>query len=445
MTRKYFLQLTIAYSIFLVTFAGVKHTGHGYSKKVIKNNELIRHDTSRPLSSFLVISDIHLNSSASQNDAHGDTGDSLWLAAKKEINTLIAVKNPRFIIVLGDLPRHDNSTKKDSMKVRQNIEQVITYFKDSAKIPAGVPLIYVPGNNDSWNGDYSAFTLPDSVYKVYGYPFIHVDSKMASDHACVANDSLLRSIGCFSIYPLGKKNKLKLIVLNTVLFNKSNGFPYSHDTLQQFADATKQINWLLRQLDHAARNGEKVLLAMHVPPGIDGFSLKPMWYDKSIENAFLKAIKKYQQNIIGLLAGHTHMDGIRLLTTRAGNVDALLISVAGVAPGHGNNPSVKLIEYNPGNFAWQNFNVYYMNYWNLCLNKNNNNCEQRLTTWNDSYSFRNIINYHGKLSILQYFQYKKSHHKENDINHFVNEIYSDYGKKPNTTEVDASIYVGYRK
>ena len=440
MNTKYFLKLLIASAIFMATFAGVKYTGDDYPKLNANNNGLTQNDSTPPLSSFLVISDIHLNSSASQADAHGDTGDSLWMAAKKEIDTLIADKKPRFIIVLGDLPMHDTLTKRDSVKVRQNIAQVIKYFKDSAGMPAGIPLVFVPGNNDSWNGDYSALTLPDSIYRIYGYPFINVDSLSVSDHACVANDSLQR-LGCFSIYPLGRENKLKLIVLNTVIFTKSNSFPYSPDTLQQSVDANTQIDWFLQQMEQAAQNDEKVLITMHVPPGLDGYSLKDMWYDKNIEAIFLKAIEKYQNNITGLLAGHTHMDGIRLLTTEIGNVDALLISVPGVAPGHGNNPSLKLVEYNPDNFALQNFNTYYMNYWNLCMNKTSKNCEPRLTSWNDSFSFRSIFDDNDTLSMLQHFQQMKSENEEDVINHFVSEIYSDYGKKPNSTEVDSSIYV----
>jgi len=429
----------------MAIFAGVKCTHNAYPKKNANNNGVTQKDTIPPLSSFLVISDIHLNSGASQADADGDTGDSLWMAAKKEIDTLIKTKKPRFIIVLGDLPKHDTLTKRDSIKVRQNIENVIRYFKDSAGIPAGIPLVFVPGNNDSWNGDYSALTFPDSIYKKYGYPFINVDAQSVSGRACVANDSLLRRLGCFSIDPLGSENKLKLIVLNTVIFTKSKGFPYSPDTMQQSADAITQINWFLQQMEQAAQNDEKVLLAMHVPPGLDGYSRKDMWYDKNIEGIFLKTIEKYQKNISGLLAGHTHMDGVRLLTTEAGDVDALLLSVAGVAPGHGNNPSVKLIEYNPGNFALQDFNVYYMNYWNLCMNKTSKNCEPRLTAWNDSFSFRNTFNDNDTLSMLQHFQQMNNENKKDEINYFVNEIYSDYGKKADSNQVDTSIYVAYPK
>jgi len=439
MHPKYLLQLLISISLFLTAFTTGRHTTHAYPKK---NYEPASYnDTTHPLASFLLISDIHLNSDASQNAAHGDTGDSLWMAAKNEIDTLIADKKPRFIIVLGDLPKHDNSTKGDSDNVRHNIEQVLAYFKDSAHIPAGVPLVYVPGNNDSWNGDYSAFTLPDSIYTMYSYPFVHVDSGASPNHACIANDSLQKSLGCFSMYPLGKANKLKVIVLNTVIFTSSRSFRYSNDPQLQTIDATTEINWLLTQLEQAAQNDEKVLLAMHVPPGLDGFAGTDMWYDKDIENIFLKAVEKYQNNIAGLLAGHTHMDGLRLLMDSSSHVDALLLSVPGIAPGHGNNPAVKLVAYNDSDYALKNFTAYYMNFWNA-------DGTGTLRDWDSSFSFSPIATGYdiSSMSMLTWFQ------KNNDtanINKLVYSIYTDKSKKPETSsfanEINRSIYIPYPK
>lgn len=423
-----------------MAFTGDKSTGYAYPKKIENYNALTSYnDTTHPLSSFLVISDIHLSSGASQNTAHGDTGDSLWMAAKKEIDTLIADKKPKFIIVLGDLPKHDDSTKGDSNNVRQNIEQVLAWFKDSANIPEGVPLIYVPGNNDSWNGDYSALTLPDSVYNGYAYPFIHVDSATVADHACLANDSLQKSIGCFSMYPLGKANKLRVIVLNTVIFTRARNSRYSPDPQRQAIDATTEINWLLTQLEQASQNDEKVLLAMHVPPGIDGFAGTDMWYDKDIENIFLKAVEKYQNNITGILAGHTHMDGVRLLLDSASHIDALLLSEAGIAPGHGNNPAMKIIEYSDRDYALKDFTAYYMNYWNA-------DKTGTVRDWDSSFSFSTIAPGYdfSSMSILNWFQ---KNNKEN-IGKLVYSIYTDKSNKPERSsfinEINSSIYVSYR-
>ena len=44
------------------------------------------------------------------------------------------------------------------------------------------------------------------------------------------------------------------------------------------------------------------------------------------------------------------------------SITSLLLSEPGIAPGHGNNPVIKRIEYDPNNFALKNFITYYMNY-----------------------------------------------------------------------------------
>lgn len=54
---------------------------------------------------FLVISDIHLLTSADSTqhelDSGTNTGDSLWDATKNKIRELYIVNHPKFIIVLG--------------------------------------------------------------------------------------------------------------------------------------------------------------------------------------------------------------------------------------------------------------------------------------------------------------------------------------------------------
>lgn len=435
---KNFIPLVVIGTLICLMFTGFSIKEVKPGKKIEENKNYETPVTPKNSNCFLVISDIHLFAGATQHEANGDTGDSLWLLAKAEIKKIIDERKPSFIIILGDLPRHETATKKDSLSVRQSIVAVIKYFKDSANIPGEIPLIYIPGNNDSWNGDYSAFTLPDSLYNTYGYPLLHVKALPSRHQACIGDNSLMKSLDCFSAYPLGKKGKLRLIVLNTVIFTKSRSFPYSAITTQQDIDATRQLNWMIKELKNAASHHEKVLIAMHVPPGLDGYSGKNMWYSRQIEHDFLQAIITYKKNIIGLLAGHTHMDGIRLFLDSTEQVSSLLISSPGIAVGHGNNPGIKLIEYNPHDFALQNFTTYYMNYWDNCLNKKSDSCGERLTGWNDSFNFRSEFSINGPLSMLQYFQ---EHPKKEYVEETINKFYSVYGKKQPAGTIDTTIYL----
>jgi 3',5'-cyclic AMP phosphodiesterase CpdA len=378
-----------------------------------------------------------------QQDTKNNTGYDLWNAAKKEIDCLIKNNHPSFIVVLGDITRHEDFTKSDSFSVRKNMLRVMNYFKNDTAEIGTIPFIYIPGNNDSWNGDYSAFTLPDTVYEKFGYPMLHVASSTATSGACIANDSLQKQLGCFSLYPLGKENKLRLIVLNTVIFSANKkAFTYAafNSKLKQRMDAKTEMDWLGNQLKTAQEQDEQVLIAMHIPPGKDGHNGRPMWYEDfdSVQMQFLQLMGQYQKSIIGLLAGHTHMDGIRLLRNRVGDsIISLLISAPGITPGHGNNPAMKLITYNPANhFALQNFTSFYMNFWDT---KHSGS----IKTWNpaDSFSFKTVTGYDGSLPMLQYFQ------QANPvvISHFVDSIYTANSPKKHPGEIDTTIYVDWYK
>jgi hypothetical protein len=81
----------------------------------------------------------------------GDSGDDLWNYAKDEIDTVIKNKHPQFIIVLGDLPAHRDDVRMEGLK--QAIADLHA-LSDKNKIS----LLYVPGNNDSYGGDYKPFS-----------------------------------------------------------------------------------------------------------------------------------------------------------------------------------------------------------------------------------------------------------------------------------------------
>jgi sphingomyelin phosphodiesterase acid-like 3 len=435
------LKFSIAFIIIATLLVGFKTNIKDHWKHIDANKTDQAIDTSDPC--FLIISDIHLEDSLKQQDIKNNTGYDLWDATKKEMVAIIKTSHPSFILVLGDITRHEDISKKDSNSVRENLQRVIVYFKDTAKIASDVPLIYIPGNNDSWNGDYSAFYLPDLIYNNYGYPFINVSSSITVSGACIANDSLQKQLGCFSIYPLGKKNKLRLIVLNTVIFSTNNkAFPYAstNSKIKQRIDAKIQMDWFAKQLKEATNLNEHILIAMHIPPGTDGHEDGPMWYvdSDSIQNKFLQLTWQYQKNIIGLLASHTHMDGIRLLRNyNKDSVISLLISAPGITPGHGNNPAIKLVTYNPAdNYSLQNFTTAYMNYWGT-------KHSGIVKTWNpaDSFSFRTVTGYNGTMSMLQYFQ----NTTPDNIKSFVDSIYTANSPKKYPEEIDTTIYVDWYK
>src|ERR1700733_7656138 len=123
-------------------------------------------DTASP--SFLVISDIHLHGEDDQSPAitaNSDSGKDLWDSAEHKIRSVLSgqagVARPKFIIYLGDLPWH----AKDPSQVRNVMENAGTALSGLRALAeqAHIPLLYVPGNNDSEDGDYGPFS--DSLFR----------------------------------------------------------------------------------------------------------------------------------------------------------------------------------------------------------------------------------------------------------------------------------------
>jgi hypothetical protein len=179
---------------------------------------------------------------------------------------------------------------------------------------------------------------------------------------------------------------------------------------------------------------------MHIPPGIDGFKSGDdtayMWYSHTIRNRFLDLIHDYRNNIIGLLSSHTHMDGIRLLRNNIrDSITSLLLSVPAIAPGHGNNLAIKLIEYDPNNFALKNFETYYMNYWDSLT-------APTLNDWDSSFIFSKIASGYdpSSMNMLDYF--RKSCGK-NCLDQIIDSIYTVKSEDPKASVETKSEYIDY--
>ena len=82
-------------------------------------------------------------------------------------------------------------------------------------------------------------------------------------------DTSAWSLGCYSVSPLKKSGSLLVLVLNTNIFTPRYGRMTGKN--RQTADANKELKWLDHQLRAAAAQHRKILIAMHVPPGKDGY------------------------------------------------------------------------------------------------------------------------------------------------------------------------------
>ncbi|HEX3935858.1 MAG TPA: metallophosphoesterase [Puia sp.] len=323
--------------------------------------------------SFLVVSDIHLdehdNQSAILPNAR-NAGIDTWDTAQHEIDHLLKTQSPRFIIYLGDLPLHVPAAvvvtaMPSAGKALTDLRTLATNYH--------IPLLFVPGNNDS----------PDSDYGKFSPAIFEYDTTGAKDWPAIGTrmlkSPLYSTLGCYAAYPLGRKAKLRVIVLNTVLYTWNYHSP-NHDE-----ECKEQLSWLGRQLAATKTNHETALIVMHVPPGVDVYKHATFWTTKvpvngtTIQNNFLDTLARYHQNILGVLASHTHMDGFKRLYDKKGKFITLLISAPAVAPSAYNNTAVKLIRYNTNRQFTESTTFYHTTTWQRNLIRDPN--QQSLKTY----------------------------------------------------------------
>lgn len=317
---------------------------------------------------FLSLSDVHLDSQRGYTKfgRHNDTGDSLWARTKTELEKIIKKQKPKFMVYLGDLPHHQNSTR---------VKNVTLMLEHLRGLDMDVPLLYLPGNNDSLGGDYNSFqdsegNNPFSVDSsaVDPWPVLHDTSGKAK----ISNMDFNSQFGFYATDLTIAKDTLKIIALNSVIF--TNSYYRSDDGVSQQAAAQKQLSWLENTLDNLDSK-RSVLIMMHIPPGYDNYSYShSMWntWDTvnlkvgnslSFQKGFLKIVGKKKAQIKGILTSHTHFDGLRRLydsdKTDSNALVAVSISTPGITIGHGNNPGFKLFKYENSSFDILDFTTYY--------------------------------------------------------------------------------------
>ncbi|MGK0487954.1 MAG: 3',5'-cyclic AMP phosphodiesterase CpdA, partial [Candidatus Endobugula sp.] len=284
-------------------------------------------------SKFLTISDVHLNVMAKEVSYGCDTGMDLWAIAQAKFDSLIITEKPNFVLYLGDLPVHAGQSSpcvNADNYIHDGVGTVLEGLRTIAE-KRKIPLLYLPGNNDGYGGDYSSFT--DSINTTAKTPFTQDPAGLkewpminTGNQASLINGN--QEFGFFSAYPLGKAKKgvkaLRTIMLNTVIFTAQGTWStyQPKDGVSQQDAGIIQINWLKKELAAAATSNEAVLIAMHIPPGAGSYNGSPNWNQallyiddqgnhSTFDTQFNQLVKKYQHNIVGILTSHTHTDGLK--------------------------------------------------------------------------------------------------------------------------------------
>ena len=250
-----------------------------------------------------------------------------------------------FIIFTGDILAHHFSQTFYTLYGNQDVkamqafaDKTVAFFMNQMKSSAGdLPILFTLGNNDA----YTDYVVESSFLSNTAELFYTKCLDGIADHSAFLNTFLAG--GYYFALPPGKN--LMVISLNTIL-------------LMETSDAaTAQLAWFDAQLAYARAAGKKVWLLMHVPPGADIYSTarlvdnnghlasaRMMW-KPDYQTSFLQILAKYPGIITFTLAGHTHMDEYRIVSS-----SNVLDITPGISPRSGNNPAFKVFTVFSGTF-----------------------------------------------------------------------------------------------
>ena len=270
------------------------------------------------------------------------------------------------------------SVNKTAAEAAAFVDKTLTFVLQQIRAYLGqTPVYFALGNCDSYTGFGPDSTfLASNAQQLYTLGLNGVGNRQDVI-------SSITSGGYYSIEPAGMN--LMIIALNSIALSPL-----------VTADSTMiaaQFAWFDSKLAEANAAGKKVWLLMHAPPGVDeGSTGQPanddgkvtaptMLWVSTNQTAFLSIIEKYPGVIAMSLAGHTHMDEFRLMSS--GNALAI---TAGISPCFGNNPAYKI-------FTLDNVSLTPIDYSSV-------NCNLAVTPFqfNDYYTFSQAYGLQGPLA-----------------------------------------------
>lgn len=157
--------------------------------------------------------------------------------------------------------------------------------------------------------------------------------------------------------------RMILIVLNTIYWHyKSN-----QDNLQVRKTALSQLSWLESQLESAEGQGKRVLIASHIPPGVDVDDHEPFWLPSFTKRYMDLVGGRYHKVIAGQLFGHVHKDDFRLQTLES-NSDSVsndarksfALIAPSLSPDYRSNPAFRVMILDEQSMSLYDYNQYYI-------------------------------------------------------------------------------------
>jgi sphingomyelin phosphodiesterase len=247
---------------------------------------------------------------------------------------------PDFIIYTGDNSPHDVWNETWASQI-QATEFVTSYLMHKLPHKRIYPAI---GNHESHPVSEYTGSLPD---------YQNLNRKLAQYWQSLVPlpQSALDTISDGAYYTILIQDRLRLIS-----FNSNYGYSINfYTTLNRHNPYfSRQQAWISDTLHQAEKDGEKVIMMAHVPPGDPGNTLH------AYEEFYLNLTKTYRDTIVGHLFGHTHHDEFKLIQDQDGVYGTIMASPS-VTPQGRSSPSFRVSSMSNSTFQLQGYQQFHLN------------------------------------------------------------------------------------
>jgi sphingomyelin phosphodiesterase acid-like 3 len=365
------LIISSALIVFVFSLATIAQTGWGATSGKPTGRVLLISDIHfDPLADLSILEDLNNNPADQWEGTFAKSKQNAYARAPTDTNypllksALYAAKAQGpydFVIASGDYLRHNFQERFPAVSKRTNdpaafATKTVVFVINALQKTFGVPVYVALGNNDSSTGDYDLD--PESAFLV---TLGHSIAVLAKDPEAEAD---FCTGGYYELPHLDLANE-EIIVLNTVLWSRLYGIIGS----KVVEPGLSEMDWFAEKLNQAETRGKKVILVMHIPPGLDSYSCSRQQSGKAAiefwEDTFLTKfgdlIREYGGIIQIALAGHTHTDDFRVLGTKDSSSPVFFRITPSISPIYLNNPGFSVLKYDPTSGDLLDISTHYLN------------------------------------------------------------------------------------
>jgi sphingomyelin phosphodiesterase len=245
---------------------------------------------------------------------------------------------PDFVVYTGDNPDH-----KLWEKTRESQQSSSDFIVDflAANLP-NLTIYPALGNHESF---------PDNFYYPPTYTNFTVFMAGLWNYWVALPEDALETIRAGGYYSVLIRPGLRLLSINTDFGYQLNFYTLLNDQTAQYFE---QHRWIARTLEAAARNGEKVIIIGHIPPG-QVTSLQ------TYGDFYGQIVSQYQDIIVGQFFGHDHRDQFEVMQSSTGRGLAGVVYIApSVTPFPNINPSYRIYVMDPNTYEIIDYEQYHL-------------------------------------------------------------------------------------